>query len=177
MERRYAQGLFELAREEKKLNKWLRDLKVLNGLVKDESLRAILVDMDDCPDDPLEDKMKKLAGRAGDVDERLLKLVLMLADERKLDLLDQIVDEYQERLDRYHGVEGVEVVDVTTAIPLEAEETEKITERLEKALGKPVMVKASVDPDIIGGIVIRIGDRLIDGSLRHQLDVLKKEMV
>jgi F-type H+-transporting ATPase subunit delta len=91
--------------------------------------------------------------------------------------LDNISIEYQWLIDAYHGVEGVEVAEVTTAIPLDDEDKLKLGKRLSEILGKPVTLKILVAPELLGGIVIRVGDKLIDGSVRHRLQTLSKELI
>jgi F-type H+-transporting ATPase subunit delta len=67
-------------------------------------------------------------------------------------------------------------VAVVTAIPLDSDYQLKLAQRITDIVGKPVILKMLVDPSIIGGIVIRVGDKLIDGSLRTKLAALKKEL-
>ena len=71
---------------------------------------------------------------------------------------------------------GVVIADVTTAVELEAAEADKVRERLTQMVGKVVQIRTHVNPDIIGGIVIRMGDTLIDGSVRTQLRQLRQSM-
>jgi F-type H+-transporting ATPase subunit delta len=101
----------------------------------------------------------------------------MLSDKGKLIELDAISIEYQRLVDAHHGIEGAEVAEVTTAITLDDEDKLKLGKRLGEILGKPVTLKILVAPELLGGIVIRVGDKLIDGSVRHRLQTLSKELV
>ena len=105
-----------------------------------------------------------------------LKLVSMLVARGRLSMIEDISDEYQQLLDNYRGVEGAEVAEITTAIPLEDEERLKLAQRITDMVGKPVVLRTNVDPGIVGGIIIRIGDKLIDGSIRSKLAALRREL-
>ena len=76
-------------------------------------------------------------------------------------------------LDSYRGIEQAEV---TTVIPLGDEYEQKLTEHLGAIVGKKVVLKPEVDSRLIGGIVARIGDKLIDGSTRSKLAALREEL-
>ena len=85
-----------------------------------------------------------------------------------------IADEYQQLLDSYRGIEQAEV---TTAIPIDDEAKLKLGKCLGAIVGKKVVLKPEVDPSIIGGIIARIGGKLLDGSTRSKLAALKKELI
>ncbi len=76
--------------------------------------------------------------------------------------------------DAYQGVEHAEV---TTAIPLDEEDRQRLSERLAELTGTRIVLSTRVDPNVIGGFVVRIGDRLIDGSTKSKLDSLRKSLV
>jgi F-type H+-transporting ATPase subunit delta len=88
-------------------------------------------------------------------------------------MVADIADEYQRLLDSYRGIEQAEV---TTAIELDDEDRRKLEERLELVVGKKVVLKPRVDPAVLGGIVARIGGKLLDGSTRSKLMALKKAL-
>jgi F-type H+-transporting ATPase subunit delta len=170
--RRYSQTVFRMALEAKELNRWQSDLRKIASLVRDEAVSAFL----EKPDVSFDEKAKLLSERLGDIHPQALKLVSLLTAKRRLAMIEDIAEEYQRLLDNYRGVEGVEVAEITTAIPLDEEDRLRIAKRITEIMGKPVALKPSVDPSLIGGIVIRVGDKLIDGSIRSKLAVLKKEM-
>jgi F-type H+-transporting ATPase subunit delta len=80
-------------------------------------------------------------------------------------------------VDHYLGMEAVEDAEVITAIPLDNEDRLILAQRITDIFGKPVVLKPKVDPTIIGGIIIKVGDELIDGSVRGKLEALKKEVI
>jgi len=170
--RRYAQALFRMAQENREINRWQAGLRKTASICRDEALFSVLADRDV----PFEEKERLLTERLGEVPPMLLKLVSMLVVKGRLGLIEYISDEYQQLLDSYHGVEGAQVAEVVTAVPLDDEDRLKIGRRITEITGKPVVLKPKVDPGVIGGIVIRVGDRLVDGSVRSKLTALRKEL-
>ena len=170
--RRYSQAIFRIALENKELNRWQSDLRKTASLMKDHALLSLISH----PKITVEEKSKTLTQRLGDINPLAIKLVLLLAAKGKLALIDDIAEEYQVLLDNYRGIEGTELAEVTTAIPLDDAYQLKIAQRITEIIGKPVMLRHKVDPGIIGGIIIRVGDKLIDGSIRSKLAALRKDL-
>ena len=168
--RSYSQAAFKIALEEKELNRWQSDLRKIASLVKDEALFKLLEN----PEVPFDNKAKVLSERLGDINPEALKMVSLLVTKGRLGMIGDIADEYQRLVDNYRGIEGAEVAEVTTAIPLDDEEKLKLAQRLTSLLGKPIVLKPKVDSSLIGGIIIRVGDKLIDGSIRSKLVALKR---
>jgi len=170
--RRYSQAIFRMALENKELNRWQSDLRKVASLVKDSALFSLLTD----PQVKVDEKSKTLSQRLGDVNPLVIKLVLLLVAKSKLTLIDDIAEEYQALVDNYRGIEGTEIAEVTTAIPLDNDYQLKLAQRITEIIGKPVLLKPKVDPNIVGGIIIRVGDKLIDGSIRSKLAALRKDL-
>ena len=97
----------------------------------------------------------------------------LLVARGRLSMVGEIAEEYQRLLNSYRGIEEAEII---TAVPIDEEDRLKIEERLGAIVGKKVVIKPEVDSSLIGGIVARIGDKLIDGSTRSRLEALKREM-
>ena len=98
----------------------------------------------------------------------------MLIARNVISMVGDIADEYQRILDRYHGIEPAEVI---TAVPLDDKDIQKLTENLSTLVGKKIVLKPEVDPDILGGIIARVGGKLLDGSTRSKLAALRRELV
>jgi len=167
-----AQEIFKTALEKKGLNKWQSDLRRITGLVRDTTLITRLDD----DKVSIDEKVKVLAERLIDASPEALTLVSELLAKSRLSEVTDIADEYQRLLDNYHGIEGVEIAEVITAIPLDDDDKLKLAQRLTSIVGRPVVLKDTVDSKLIGGIVIRVGDKLIDGSIRSKLGSLRREM-
>ncbi len=170
--RRYSQAIFRMALEQKDLNRWQSDLRKVATLMKDSALSSLISNSRTTG----AEKSKTLSQRLGDVNPLTIKLVLLLAAKGKLAVIDDIAEEYQALVDNYRGIEGTEIAEITTAIPLDDDYRLKIAQRITEIIGKPVLLKPKVDPAIIGGIIIRVGDKLIDGSIRSKLVALRKDL-
>jgi len=170
--KRYSRAVFEIALERKELDRWQSDLRKLASLVKDAALFALLQD----PELHFDNKARVLSERLGDVNPLALKLVSLLVARGRLDMIGDIADEYQRLVDNYRGIEGAEIAEIITAIPLDDEDKLRLAQRLTDIVGKPIVLKPEVDSSLIGGVIIRIGDKLLDGSTRSKLVALKKEL-
>jgi len=170
--RRYSQAIFRMALENKEINRWQSDLRKVASLMRDRALFSLIAH----PKVTVDEKSKTLSQRLGDVNPLAIKLVLLLSAKGRLALIDDISEEYQAMVDNYRGIEGTETAEVTTAIPLDDDYQLKVAQRITEIIGKPVILKPKVDPSIIGGIIIRVGDKLIDGSIRNKLAALKKDL-
>jgi F-type H+-transporting ATPase subunit delta len=168
--RRYAQAVFEMALEKKELERWQSDLQKIAGAVGDTTFLAAM----ESPKIKLDDKTRLLSKRLGDVNPLALNLVCLLISRASIGMIGSIADEYQRLLDGYRGIEPADVI---TAIPLDDKDMQKLTENLSSLVGKKVVLKSRVDPGVIGGIVARVGGKLLDGSTRRKLDALKRELV
>lgn len=110
----------------------------------------------------------------GRVPERFLHFVLVVLSKRRQGLLSGIRAAYEEIVDQKAGRV---MADVTLARKPDAATVEAIADRLSTIIGKDVVPQVTVDPAILGGLVVRYGDRRIDGSMRRQLLSLKREMM
>jgi F-type H+-transporting ATPase subunit delta len=166
---RYAQAVFEIALERKELDRWQSDLNKIVSLVGNDTFVAFL----ESPKFRFDDKAKILSEQLSDINPLALNLIYLLVARGRLGMTGTIADEYQRLLDSYHGIEQAEV---TTAIPLDDEDKRRLSEHLSATVGKKVALKPKVDPSVIGGIVVRAGGKLLDGSTRTKLAALKREL-
>lgn len=166
--RRYAQAVFGIAKDSDTFATWRTDLEDIAGLFVDSDAAGLFADNRV----PVA-KRQAYAERALDVQPQALNLARLLikkgrsSDARALAVIfETLADEH----------EGIAFARVTTAVPIDDRQLGSIEGRLGQAMGKKVRASAAVDPDILGGIVIRIGDRLIDGSVRTKLQSLRREL-
>jgi len=167
--KRYSQAVFEIALERKELDRWQTDLRKIASLSEDATFIAFL----ESPRFHFDDKARLLSERLSDINPLALNLVYLLIARGRLSMVGDIADGYQRLLDGYRGIERAEI---TTAVPLDDEDKQRLEERLGAIVGKKAVLKPEVDSSVIGGIVARIGDKLLDGSTRSQLMALKKEL-
>jgi len=168
--RRYAQAVFELALEANKLEQWQADLQVISEATGDEAVLTFL----ESPKISIEKKTSLLSGNLQDINPLALNLVMLLISRSGIGMIGEIAGEYQQLMDAYHGIQ--EAV-VTTAVPLDDADKERLAGRLGSLLGSKVTLKSEVDPEILGGIIARISGKLLDGSTRSKLAALKRELV
>ena len=167
--KRYSQAVFEIALERKELDRWQTDLRKIASLSEDATFIAFL----ESPRFHFDDKARLLSERLSDINPLALNLVYLLIARGRLSMVGDIADGYQRLLDGYRGIERAEI---TTAVPLDDEDKQRLEERLGAIVGKKAVLKPEVDSSVIGGIVARIGDKLLDGSTRSQFMALKKEL-
>ena len=166
---RYAQAVFEIALEKKELDRWQADLEKAAGVLADATFLAAM----ESPKIKVEDKDRLLGGRLGDVGPLARNLLLLLVSRNSAGMVGKIAAEYRRLVDAYHGIQEAEV---TTAVPLEEAEKNRLTEKLSALAGSRVVIKPRVDPAVLGGVVARVGGKLLDGSTRSRLAALKKEL-
>ncbi len=168
--RRYAQAIFQLALESDELEKWLDDLTVLADSASNSQFLEFMTQ----PRVPAATKLEVIRESLGDSVGRLaLNLVSMLAMRNLAHILPEIADQYQGLLDHHRGIERAEVV---SAVPLTDEQHRSAVELLEGMSGNEVRLSARVEPTLIGGIIMRIGDRVVDGSTKSKLQAMRREL-
>ncbi len=168
--RRYAEAVFDLASETNTLDGWSADLRTLADFVSEHDVAGIL----NSGRVPHDEKMRLLdAGVKQEVGPLTMNLIGMLEQRGKLGISREIQMVFQEMLDERRGIAHAVV---TTAVPLSADERGAVATELSSMTGKRVDVTSVVDPAIIGGIIARIGDQLIDGSTRTRLVALKRSL-
>jgi F-type H+-transporting ATPase subunit delta len=166
---RYAQAVFEIALERKELDKWQSDLKQIASLGEDAEVMALL----EAPKLHFDDKAKLLREKLRSVSPLALNLVYLLVAKNRLDVISELAEEYRRLLNSYRGIEEAEV---TTVVLLSDDEKLNLKESIKAIVGKDIVLKTEVDPNLIGGIVVRVGGKLIDGSTRSRLLTLRKEL-
>lgn len=164
--RPYAQAAFEIARERDGLDKWQTDLDGMAGVVKDTDVLAWLED----PKTPVDTKIKLLGGVMEGVEPLAMNLLYLLLSRGQPGMVGDIAAEYRRLVDIHRGIEPAGVL---TAVPLDDEDKKKLAERLAVVTGKKVEITAGVDPALLGGVVVRVGGKLLDGSTRSRLQALK----
>ena len=168
--KRYAQAAFELAVEKGEFDDWQASLRKLADLAADEQLVALLEN----PRLSFETKKAILMEFLGKVDPLALNLAYLLVHKDRLGIAGDISRQYDRLLDSHRGIEHVEVI---TALPLDDGDRKKISSRFEEIVGRKVVIDAKVDPSIVGGIKAKIGDTLIDGSVKGKLGALRQSLV
>ena len=167
--KRYAEAAHLIARENGTEEAWSDGLSAMSALYSNPQATAFFLNSQVPPKEKQALVRKTLEG----VQQGVLNLALILLRRGRSSLAPGIAEAYQELLDEARGVSHARV---TTAVPLSDEELEVVKKKLAEIAGGEVVVETDVDEDILGGVVVRIGDRLIDGSTRNRLQALKQQL-
>jgi F-type H+-transporting ATPase subunit delta len=169
---RYATAVFELALEERALDALAADLANLRTLLgaSEELLRLVRSPVLSRRDQA--GAMEAVLERAA-AHPLMRKLVLLLAQKRRLFALGAVIRAFEELIARHRGEIAAEV---TSARPLAASETAELNRVLKEKLGREPRITATVDPKLLGGLKLKVGSRMIDSSLRTKLDQLRAAM-
>ena len=168
--RRYAEAALEIGRADGTLDAWERDLALLGELLGHAELRRLL-EHPAIPFARKEKVMQQVAG--GDVSREALALVLLMVRRGRPGAIGRMVEHFGELLRRERGIV---LAEVRTALPLDDEQRRAVATRLAELTGDRVEMNETVDESLIGGIAVRIGDRLYDASVRSRLERLRARM-
>ncbi len=171
---RYAKALFDVAvAENAELAKIDRELSEVAAMLKGSPDLALNLGRGSVTDAQRQSLMEAIA-KAMSLSPQVSKLIVLLARTGRMELVPELGHAYRERLLAHQNVVHAEV---TSAAPLSPEKTQSLAESLSKVTGKKVEISASVDPELLGGVVARIGSTVYDGSVKTQLEKLRQELV
>ncbi len=164
--RRYAVAVLGIAKSSGELDKWQEAIENLDVLTGNPSYVEILQG-DGMTDDTFQNIVRRVMP---DISANQINLFRLLRRKNRLALGPSIQSFFKELLD---DEQNVARATVTSAVPLDESQTVEIADKLSTAMGKKIIVETKLDSSIIGGLVIRVGDRLIDASTRGQLGSLR----
>lgn len=170
--RSYAETLFELARRNDALDAYGEAMDVVARLLDENPRFRLFLETPRIEADEKKAAVRNAFGER--LPRHVLNFVLVAIDKRRQRLLRGIAREYRRLLDEHMGREHV---DVTVARPVDDATAGLIGARLSSVLGKEAIPRIVVKPDIIGGIVVRTGDRIFDGSVRRHLDDMRRRLL
>jgi F-type H+-transporting ATPase subunit delta len=167
--KRYAQAAFQIAQDRGEVELWLADLGRIAALTQVQEL----VDALNNPALPVQTKRNLLDSLLKTANKMVLNLVYLLVEKGKFNLISGIYMTFRQLSDELQGIDKAEV---TIAVPLDNEERQRIIQYLERVRGKKVVITEKVDDKIIGGIIARVGGKIIDGSTSSRLTALGSEL-
>jgi F-type H+-transporting ATPase subunit delta len=169
--RRYAEAAFEVATRDDAIEAWRAELDVAAAMVADERLARALAN----PAIPFEKRLGLAKATFGKVvSGPVLNLIGLMIRRGRIEELPRIAAEFR-RLD--NARQGITLATATSAAPLTPDEIQAVTERMEQFTGGRVELEVQVDPSLLGGLVVRVGDQLLDGSVRGRLERLRNQLV
>ena len=168
--RPYANALFDLAKSEQALEPWSRMLSYLAAASADDRVKRML----ESPDLATEVKAQRLIDLCGEeLSDRAKNLIKLLARNKRLGVIGEIREQFEQRKAEEERVLEVEVV---SAYELSPEQSDRLREALQRKFEREVNLTGRVDPQMLGGAIIRAGDTVIDGSIRGRLDKLAETL-
>lgn len=168
---RYAKALLDLAREEQSIDAVYKDMQQVVETIADHAeLRAVL-------ENPIikQDKKEAIvqAVFSKTLQHQVLQFFNIMIRKGRSGLLYGLGKEF---INLYYIEKNIKKASVTSAIPLEAEHVQALTRLLEEETGNAILLEQLVDPALIGGLIVRVGDRQIDASVSGKLDRLEKHL-
>ena len=167
--KRYARAVFELGRDEGKLEDWSRRLTRISELFSDPEVASVLSN----PTIPVAQREGLVATAPHFMDGEGTNLARLLIESGRIDEAQEIAEEFQRLVDEAAGRVRATV---TTAVALDAADRDRVARELSKRLEKDVRVEVVVDPRILGGMKLQYGDRVVDASVATRLEQLRRRL-
>jgi ATP synthase F1 delta subunit len=166
----YARSLFEVARERETLDEVRDQLgQFADVLAESRELQVFFFS----PEFSTHEKQDGLERMLEDADETVMNFLELLIEKHRMPALFRIRRELGVLWERENRMLPVQI---TSAIELDREMAEAIGERIGKRTGRRVELTTQVEPDILGGIVLRVGNSILDASIRNRLEQLRKQV-
>jgi ATP synthase, F1 delta subunit len=170
--RNYAEVLLTLARRAEDLPGWGKLIQDVSSAMEDDATLRLFLES---PKISEAQKVSVLSEALGDrVPRHFLRFLLALVHKRRQMLIPEIATEFFNLVDQS---EGRIHANVTVAREVSAEERNAIAEQLSRVLGKQAMLHVSVNPALLGGVIVKVGDTVMDGSVRKRLATLKRRIL
>ena len=167
---RYAKSLLSLAVEQKTLEAAFSDMKLIDDTCDQNPELQVLLKSPVIKGDKKQAVMNAIfASKLSPITAGFIKLIIQ---HRREDILHEIADSF---VKQYKAHKNIGVAEIITASPLKADAKARIMEQLKKQQGREMEIVEKVDPALIGGLVVRIGDKQFDGSISRKLNDLKKD--
>ena len=167
--RRYALAVIAIARDDHDFDAWADAVDALDGLTAQRTYVDAL-QADGLSDEQFQAIVRRVVPAIG---QKQLNFLRLLRRKNRLALGGSIASFFRELLDAERGVLRAEV---TSAVPLDDAQRERLAQKIAADTGKQVELDTNVDPALIGGLVVRIGDQMIDGSTRSRLRSLRTQL-
>ena len=167
---RYAKAILSFALEQQKEVQVNNDMILIASTIKENAELQLLLG-----NPVVKSEVKKKAIKevfASNISDTSVALIDLLIDNKRLPILRQVAEKYTFLFDK---LKGIEVAKVTTAIPLDDKLKGEVLKKVTEITGKEATIQNIVDPSILGGFVLRIGDIQFDASVANKLQVLKRQ--
>lgn len=169
---KYAQAIYEVAADKDMLGKVEEELSMVEKTIYEHEDLRILFYHPRVPAKAKKETVTKLFNQ--ELQGFVHNFLLLLIDKRREAALPQIVTEYRKLANEARNIGEAEVI---SAMPLTESEEAELARKLSKVTGKNIVLKTYIDESILGGVIVKIGDKLIDGSVARQLKMLKNALL
>ena len=169
---RYAAALFELAKEQKQLDQVARDISAFQAMLAGSADLRRLVRSPVIAAEGQARALDAILSRSG-ISGFTGNFLKLLVRNRRLFAVADMLRAFQALLARERGEVSA---DVASAHPLSAEQMQVLSDSLKASIGKQVQIRTRVDPNLLGGLIVKVGSKMIDSSLRTKLNNLKVAM-
>jgi ATP synthase F1 delta subunit len=166
----YARSLFEVAREEDKLDEIREELGQFSQALEESRDLSVFVFS---PYFSTQEKKDGLGTALEDADPSFVNFLELLLEHHRMPVIHRVRRQYENLWEKENRLLPV---DVTTAIELDEQTVKSIGDRIGEQTGRKVALTSRVDPDILGGIVLRVGNSIMDASIKSRLDQLRKQV-
>jgi len=169
---RYATAFIELAEKHNLLDKFDADLALIKETLRqskdlnDFLQHPIVNNNDKC------DVIEKIFG--ADISNFSLNLVKLLIEKNRVFILSSLSSHYTELLNKKRNISKAQVI---TAVHIDDEVLNRVKDKLEKMFEKQIYIESNIDEDIIAGMIVKIGDKIIDGSIKTKIQKMKKQLI
>lgn len=170
--KRYASAFFELAKEENIVKEMYEEFEFVNDTIKNEKDLKILLESP-----RLNAKEKKEIVEnifKGKINDRLLGLLKLVIEKRRIKSLDDIFNEFKALVDEDDNKIKATAV---TVVKMKDNELNNLRSLLEEKLNKKVELENAIDKKLVGGVLLRIGDKVIDGSIKRRMELLREDLL
>ncbi len=169
---RYSIAFIELAEKHNELDKFNTDLALVKQTIKENR------DLKDFLEHPLiqiNDKKEIIDRVFKDyISVYTVNLIKLLIDKNRIFILSLISDHYKEHLNKKRNISTAKVI---TAVEIDEETRNRLKEKLENIFNEKIIIETTIDKEIIAGMIVRIGDKIIDGSIKTKLETMKKQLI
>ena len=168
--KRYAEAAFQIALEKGNLDEWSAAISEIAAMYSEAEVKAVLENSRMS----LEAKYQLIDKLLTDLQSPQRNLARLLVRKSRVGLVKEIAEEFSSMVEEREGIVRAKVF---TAVPITDSERAQILQALRQRTGREVILDVEVDPELLGGIVIQMGDRLIDASTRARLESLRESLV
>lgn len=165
----YAQALFELSLEEKNIQEVYDDVNQCRKIFDDNPELVYLLNSPVILHEEKQEVIDKVFGKEGTVRD----FICLVTDKNRITYFGKMTDAFNMHYNEYNNIVEMTVI---TSVPLKSETKARLLKKLEEKSGKTVKLKEEVDPSIMGGIILRMGNSQIDNSIKGKLDAVAKQL-